>query len=109
MAFVTASLAASCQLFGETCSCEDEQVLNVCLGGKYVNSGDSILFVRERKNNVHDTLPGATASDSRLCFPEWGGDQRVIVYRDEDRVDSTSWFKQQKIDCCRYKDTTITF
>lgn len=100
----------SCRLFGNTCDCNEALYNNVCVAGKY-NALDSITFARERSNGLIDTLIvfTDTSQNQKLCFPERGGKQRILVHQRKVRVDSSAWFEQVKIDCCRFKDTTITF
>jgi hypothetical protein len=98
----------SCSYFGDSCSCDEVQRFNVCVLGKYTYVNDSIYIVREKRSEMRDTL-SVESSESSICFSEWSGEQRIIVSIGNDKFDSSSWFKQIKVDCCRYKDSTITF
>lgn len=103
-------LLVSCEPFDRSCVCEPYLEMNVCVSGKY-NRIEGSAFFRERDDGIIDTLktlPSAEG-DSRSCAAETGNRQRIVVYQNQVRVDSSGWFKQAVKDCCHFTDTTITF
>ena len=100
----------SCKLVGINCDCPEVLYDNVCVTGKY-NDLDSVFLVREHGNRYFDTLTVSadTSQNGKLCFHERIGKQRVLVYRNQIRVDSSAWFEQGEKDCCHLKGAAITF
>jgi hypothetical protein len=101
---------SACNLFNKNHTCEDEQIINVCVVGKY-NQQDSIFFTREREKGIIDTAPTPVGpiENRKYCFDESRGKQRIIVYRNQARIDSSAWFVQKAMNSCNYEPKTITF
>jgi len=86
------------------CTCSLELRVNVCAQGKY-DSMDSVTYRRERGNGSLDSL----LSDNPHCFEELSGKQRILVYKNGARIDSSAWFTLRKVDCCHGEAKTVVF
>ena len=92
-------------------SCEDEELTNVCVTGKY-NEDSSISFVRERENVMIDTpyVRSISEDSTWICFFEAHQKQRVLVIKNGIVIDSTNWFRQEPTDDeCHFLPKTIVF
>ena len=108
--FLSLVFLQACNLFKPK-SCEDEELANVCVTGKY-NEDSSISFVRERENVMIDTpyVRSISEDSTWICFSEAYQKQRVLVIKNEIVIDSSDWFRQEQTDDeCHFLPKTIVF
>jgi hypothetical protein len=90
--------------FNRGCACSMDLRSNVCAQGKY-DGMNAISYLRERAGGAIDSL----ASGSPSCFDELPGRQRILVYKNGARIDSSSWFTLRTVECCHGEDKTVVF